>query len=113
MVAQVATTPNTCGTDRACWLRAWDRAKAEKLIPFLAAPGVWNVKAYTVTVIGPGWSDLACTCPAGRSGKICKHQAVVAKAIAIGVRPIRPTPSPVSAASDAGLQECYGTIAAA
>ena len=90
MVALAPTTEATCPAQRACWLRAWDRAKAEKLIPFRVSPGVWAVKAYTVAVTGPGWSDLACSCPAGQHGIICKHAAVTAKAIAIGVSPIRP-----------------------
>ena len=54
MVAPAPTAPATCPAQRACWLRAWDRAKAEKLIPFRVSPGVWAVKAYTVTVTGPG-----------------------------------------------------------
>ena len=90
MVALAPTAPATCPAQRACWLRAWDRAKAEKLIPFRVSPGIWAVKAYTVTVTGAGWSDLTCSCPAGQHGIICKHAAVTAKAIAIGVSPIRP-----------------------
>ncbi len=76
---------------RACWLRAWDRAKAEQLIPYKWAEGLWDVKGYTVAVTGPGWSDLACSCPAGCNGRICKHAAVVAKAIALGGSPVRGT----------------------
>jgi len=49
------------------------------------------VKAYTVTITGAGWSDLSCTCPAGRNHRICKHAAVTAKAIAVGVLPIKGT----------------------
>src|SRR5690348_14005102 len=86
MVAQVS-----CSPARQCWLRAWDRAKAEKLIPFRNADGSWSVKSYTVSITGTGWCDLACTCAAGRNGRVCKHVAVTAKAIAAGVRPIRPT----------------------
>jgi len=89
MATAVATT--TCSPARACWLRAWDRAKAEKLIPFRETPSTWAVKSYTVSVVGAGWSDLSCTCPAGRNHRICKHQAVVAKAIAVGVLPVRGT----------------------
>jgi hypothetical protein len=85
MVAQ-----STCSQTRQCWLRAWDRAKAEKLIPFRNADGSWTVKSYTVRVAGPGWSALSCDCAAGRNNRICKHVAVTAKAIAVGVRPIRP-----------------------
>jgi hypothetical protein len=82
MVAQ-----STCSQTRDCWLRAWDRAKAEKLIPFRNIDGTWS---YTIAATGPGWSALSCTCAAGRNGRICKHVAVTAKAIAVGVRPIRP-----------------------
>lgn len=82
--------PTTCGQHRACWLRAWDRAKAEKLIPYPNQDGSWAVKSYTVSITGPGWSQLSCTCPGGRH-LACKHRAVVAKAIAMHVRPIRGT----------------------
>lgn len=85
----VQTRP--CSPARACWLRAWDRAKAEQLIPYRETPATWSVKTYTVTVIGAGWSDLSCSCPAGSNGRICKHAAVVAKAIAMGVSPVRGT----------------------
>jgi hypothetical protein len=85
MVAQVS-----CSQTRQCWLRAWDRAKAERLIPFRNADGSWTVKSYTVRVTGAGWSALSCDCAAGRNHVICKHVAVTAKAIAVGVRPIRP-----------------------
>jgi hypothetical protein len=81
---------STCSTTRDCWLRAWDRAKSEKLIPFRNADGTWSCKSYTIAATGPGWSALSCTCAAGRNGRICKHVAVTAKAIAVGVRPIRP-----------------------
>jgi hypothetical protein len=73
------------------WLRAWERAKVEQLIPYRDTLTTWSVKHYTVTVIGVGRSDLICSCPAGRSHKICKHMAVVAKAISVHVRPIRGT----------------------
>ena len=92
MVPAISTTkPATCSPARACWLRAWDRAKAEKLIPFLNADGTWAVKSYTITITGAGWSDLSCNCAAGRNGRICKHAAVTAKAIAAHVTPIRGT----------------------
>ena len=84
-------TPATCSPVRACWLRAWDRAKSEKLIPYRNADGSWSVKGYTVAITGPGWSDLSCSCAAGRNHRICKHQAVTAKAIAVGVLPIKGT----------------------
>ena len=88
----VPTTPQpaTCAPARACWLRAWDRAKAEKLIPYPNPDGSWAVKSYTITPTGPGWSDLACSCPGNRHAA-CKHRAVVAKALASHVRPIRGT----------------------
>ena len=87
----VAAQSTTCSPVRACWLRAWDRAKAEKLICYPNTDGSWSCKSYIVTVVGAGWSDLACNCAAGRNGRICKHASVVAKAIAVGVRPIRGT----------------------
>ena len=80
-----------CSPARQCWIRAFGRAKAEKLIPYRNADGTWTVKTYTVTVVGAGWSDLACSCPAGANGRICKHAAVVAKAISAHVLPIRGT----------------------
>jgi hypothetical protein len=80
-----------CSPARACWLRAWDRAKAEQLIPYRNAAGSWSVKTYTITVTGAGWSDLSCSCPAGCNGRVCKHAAVVAKAIATHVSPVRGT----------------------
>jgi hypothetical protein len=85
MVAQVSCSPT-----RQCWLRAWDRAKSEKLIPFRNADGTWSCKSYTIAITGPGWSDITCTCAAGRNHRVCKHVAVVTKALAAGVRPIRP-----------------------
>ncbi len=81
----------TCSPARQCWLRAWERAKAEQLIPYHNADGTWMVKTYTITVTGAGWSDLRCSCPAGHKGLTCKHLAVVAKAIAVGVLPVRGT----------------------
>ncbi len=86
--AMVAQT--TCSPARQCWLRAWDRARTEKLIPFRNVDGTWTVKSYTVRVTGAGWSALSCDCAAGRNTRVCKHVAVTAKAIAAGVRPIRP-----------------------
>ncbi len=80
-----------CARVRQCWLRAWKRAKDEHLIPFRNLDGAWSVKTYIVTVTGAGWSDLSCTCPAGRHHRISKHVAVVVKAIAIGIRPVRGT----------------------
>ena len=88
---QTTQQPATCSPARACWLRAWDRAKAEQLIPYRNDDGTWSVKTYTVTVTGAGWSDLSCNCPAGYNGRICKHAAVVAKAIATRVSPVRGT----------------------
>jgi hypothetical protein len=80
-----------CSPARACWLRAWDRAKAEQLIPYKNTDGSWSVKTYTVTVTGAGWSDLSCSCPAGTNHRIRKHGAVVVKAIATRVSPVRGT----------------------
>ena len=97
----VPVQPTTCSPARACWLRAWDRAKVEKLIPFRETPTTWTVKSYTVTIIGAGWSDLSCSCPAGRNHRICKHAAVVAKAIAAGVLPIKGTEKGKEAAAPA------------
>ena len=84
-------TQTACADSRQCWLRAWQRAKDEGLIPFRNLDGSWSVKAYTVKVTGAGWSDLSCSCPAGQHHRTCKHMAVVAKAIAVGVRPMRGT----------------------
>jgi hypothetical protein len=81
----------TCSPARQCWLRAWQRAVDEKLVPYYVDGTHWAVKDYTVTVTGPGWSALACNCPAGRVGRVCKHCAVVAKAIALHVRPVHGT----------------------
>ena len=80
----------TCSPAQTCWLRAWERAKAEKLIPFFVEPGVYSVKSYTVRVVGAGWAQLSCSCPAGSKGRVCKHVAVAAKARSVGVRPLRP-----------------------
>jgi hypothetical protein len=97
----ITATSTTCGTVGHCWLRAWERARAEQLIPYRDTPITWSVKHYTVTVTGAGWSDLICSCPAGRSHKICKHMAVVAKAISVHVRPIRGTAKRQEPASSA------------
>jgi hypothetical protein len=88
VAAQSAITP---AVDRAAWLRAWERAKAEKLIPFRSHPAFWIVKTYVVSVTGPRWFDLACTCKAGNRGLCFKHKAVVAKAVAAHVLPVRGT----------------------
>jgi len=88
----MVTPPTTpCSPSRQCWLRAWYRAKQERLIPYKNTDGNWSVKTYTATVTGTGWSDLVCSSPAGRQGKICKHAAVVDKAIACHVLPVRGT----------------------
>ena len=87
----VSAKSTACGSVGQCWLRAWERAKAEQLIPYRDTLTTWSVKHYTVTLTGVGWSDLICSCPAGRSHKICKHMAVVAKAIAMHVLPVRGT----------------------
>ena len=80
----------TCSPARQCWIRAWERARTEKLIPSRTANrAIWMVKGYFVEATGAGWSDLVCTGPAGRAHRVCKHAAVVAKAIAIGVLPVR------------------------
>jgi len=84
-------TQTACAGIRQCWLRAWLRAQDEQLIPFPNLDGSWNVNSYTVTMTGAGWSDLSCPCPAGQHHRTCKHMAVVAKAIVIGVRPMRGT----------------------
>ncbi len=80
----------TCSPARQCWLRAWERAVNEKLIPYLNADGSWTVKSYTITVTGASWSHLACSCPGGRH-IACKHRSVVAAAISRGLRPVRGT----------------------
>ena len=87
----VSAKSTACSSVGQCWLRAWERAKAEQLIPYRETLTTWMVKHYTVTVTGAGWSDLACSCPAGRSHKICKHMAVVAKAISAHVLPVKGT----------------------
>jgi hypothetical protein len=87
----ITATSTSCGSVGHCWLRDWERAKAEQLIPYRETLTTWSVKHYTVTVTGAGWSDLICSCPAGRSHKICKHMAVVAKAISAHVLPIQGT----------------------
>ena len=89
MATAVATT--TCSPARACWLRAWHLAQAEKLICYPNADGSWSCKSYTIRVTGAGWSALSCTCAAGSHGRACKHCAIVAKCLAVGVRPIRGT----------------------
>src|SRR5579885_2649792 len=61
------------------WIAAYQRAMAEGLIPVYVDGQVYKVKGYDVVVLGARWDDLACTCPAGAHGRICKHQAVVAK----------------------------------
>jgi hypothetical protein len=84
---------------RSAWRAAFARACAENLIPYPAVSPrrdptpvtLWLVKTYDVRVIGPHWYSLSCDCRAGKQGKICKHAAVVAKARALGVRPIRGT----------------------
>jgi hypothetical protein len=73
--ATTTRQPATCSPARACWLRASDRAKAEKLIPYRETLTTWTVKTYTITVTVPGWSDLTCNCPAGSNHRICKHGA--------------------------------------
>ena len=40
----------TCSPARQCWIRAFEHAAGEKLIPYRVSPGVWTVKAYTVRV---------------------------------------------------------------
>jgi hypothetical protein len=81
----------TCSPARQCWIRAWERAQAEKLVPYYLDGTHWAVKDHIVTVTGPGWSALSCNCAAGRQGRVCKHAAVTAKAIALHVRPIKGT----------------------
>lgn len=111
--ATTTRQPATCSPARPCWLRAWDRAKAEKLIPFKNADGSWAVKSYTVSVVGAGWSDLTCNCAAGRNHRICKHAAVTAKAIAAHVTPIRGTEKGKEAATTAAsFTQPVGTFVA-
>ncbi len=90
-MATAVPATRSCSPARACRLRAWDRAKAGQLIPYRNTDGTWSVKTYIVRVTGAGWSDLSCSCPAGCNGRICKHAAVVAKAIALGGSPVRGT----------------------
>jgi hypothetical protein len=107
MVAQVS-----CSKTRTCWLRAWDRAKSEKLIPFRNADGTWSCKSYTIAITGPGWSDITCTCAAGRNGRICKHSAVVAFARANGLSPIRPALVALEGAEKAAFRPTASTVIA-
>ena len=90
MVAQAPTLSPQC----AALARAFDRAKAERLIAFQVSPTAWECKSYTLTVTGPRPQDLACSCIAGTRGLTCKHVATVAFARKYGLHPIRPVAAP-------------------
>jgi len=78
--------------------RAFDRAKAERLIAFPNADGTWSCKSYTLTVDNPQrLAAVTCNCPAGRAGRICKHASCVIFARKHGLRPVRPQPAVVPA----------------
>jgi hypothetical protein len=86
MVAAIATISPLGSAYKA----ALGRAAAEKLVAFPDADRTaWSCKGYTVSVTGPKWFDLTCTCK-GRRHVACKHRAAVAFAIRHGLRPIRP-----------------------
>lgn len=72
------------------FLRAMDRAKAEKLVAFPNGDGIWTCKTYTITETGRRFDDVACSCPAGLKDTICKHSVCVIAARKWGVKPIRP-----------------------
>jgi hypothetical protein len=70
--------------------RAFERAKAERLVCFPAGRGVWECKTYTLIETGPRPQDVHCTCIAGQRGLTCKHGVCVAFCRKYHVRPIRP-----------------------
>jgi hypothetical protein len=113
MVAQAAKT----SPKYAAMVRAFDRAKEERLIAFRNADGTWAVKSYTLTVTGTGAADVRCNCSAGSKGLVCKHLVCVTFCRKHGVRPIRPVVAPVAykatvaakvAASIDPLACCFG-----
>jgi hypothetical protein len=86
MIAEaVAPTSRTSALSR-----AFERAKAERLLTFRNEDGTWSCKSYTLTVTGERPQDVACSCPAGTRGLICKHAVLVMFCRKHHVRPIRP-----------------------
>lgn len=70
--------------------RAFDRAKAERLVAFRNADGTWSCKDYTLTVTGDRPQDVSCSCPAGARGLTCKHAVCVMFCRKHHVLPVRP-----------------------
>lgn len=100
MVAPAITHRETLTGDL---LRALARAAVERVVVYRRGPdalgvasvagGVWRRKDYLLTIVGPGAGDLACSCPAGRAGRPCKHLACgifARKYHVYAVRPIGP-----------------------
>src|SRR5579885_1220573 len=81
MVSQTAVSPK-----QARWIAAYQRAQAERLVPEYVDGTTFRVKSYTVLKLSRRWDDLVCDCKAGQRGIPCKHCAVVAKSIALGIR---------------------------
>jgi hypothetical protein len=90
MVSPAVATSKPLSPECAALARAFDRAKAERLVCFPAAQGVWECKSYTLVETGPRPQDVACNCLAGERGLTCKHSACVTFCRKYHVRPIKP-----------------------
>jgi hypothetical protein len=84
MVAQaIAMSTPATNTPRDKWLAAFQRATTGRIVVYRTPHyGIYHVTSasqpgveYTVSSTGAAWHELACTCAAGRNGRICLHQA--------------------------------------
>lgn len=90
MVAQVPIISKPVSPQCAALARAFERARAERLVCYPAGQGAWECKSYTILETGPRSQDVICSCVAGQRGLTCKHAVCVIFCRKHGVRPIKP-----------------------
>ena len=113
-----ATAARPLSPAQLAWVRALDRAKATATAKPVYTPAIGTYRvigstgtAYTVIPMQAGRRvDYSCTCTAGTRGLICWHKALCA---ACPIETARRNRAKAAPATDAVLQACYGTIAAA
>jgi len=96
------TEPRVSKTAVRAIVRAYERAKAEKIVVFRVNPlmlgvasvsGGWKLRPYEITITGAGIKDVRCNCAAGLNGRLCKHAVCAMFARKHGVYACKPIPS--------------------
>ena len=102
MATPVPTQPRVSKTAVRAIVRAYERAKAEKIVVYRVNPlllGVasvadgWKFRPYSITITGNGIKDVRCNCAAGLNGRLCKHAVAAMFARKHGVYACKPIPT--------------------